>query len=91
MSKRSEKLIANANRPTPAYTLLHTPSWLAHAIAALRKLRHDAPFKPSAVVGRAGFTRKRLRQFAPDKYALCPCGSAHKFKWCCWEKEYESI
>lgn len=80
----------NALKPKPANPLTE-PSFLVKAIALLRKMRHEAPFKPSSVVPVAGLTRKELRKFAPDKYAPCPCGEPGQFKWCCWSKEYQSI
>jgi hypothetical protein len=80
----------NALKPKPENPLAFQP-FLIKAIALLRKLRHEAPFKPSSVVPNAGLTRKELRRFAPDKYAPCPCASGVKFKFCCWSKEYQSI
>jgi uncharacterized protein YecA (UPF0149 family) len=84
------KFTENAKKEKPANPL--TQSWfLVKAIALLRKMRHEAPFKPSSVVPNAGLTRKELRRFAPDKYSPCACGSGAKFKFCCWSKEYQSI
>ena len=85
------KVTENAKKEKPGNPLT-IPSFLTKAIALLRKMRHEAPFKPSSVVPNAGLTRKELRRFAPDKYSSCVCGSGVKFKWCCWaKKEYQSI
>jgi hypothetical protein len=80
----------NAAKSKPVSFLNNQPL-LIKAIGLLRKLRREAPFKPSAAVPSPGVTRKQLRRYAPDKYALCPCKSGRRFKFCCWRKEYEGI